>query len=107
MLSVNEKSPIEMTVVFTDAAGDPLTPSTVDWRLDDKTNGTEIVGWTVLGGISSTMTVVVEGSNNVIAKEKNVKELQIFGIRVDDGLAGEGHAEIAYNILNLSGPTGP
>ncbi len=107
MLSVNEKSPIEMTVVFTDAAGDPLTPSTVEWRVDDLTNGAEVKAWTALGGISDTMTVVVPGSDNVIDKDQHVKEVQLFGIRIDDGLAGEGHAELEYNVLNLKGPTGP
>ncbi len=106
MLSVNEKSPLEMTMVFTDAAGDPLIPITVDWRVDDKTNDAEVRAWTSLPSTDSTMTVVIPGDDNVIASEDNVKEVQLFGIRVDDGLAGEAHAEFAYNVLNLSGPTG-
>ncbi len=96
-----------MTLEFKDAAGVPLTPSTVEWRVDDLTNSAEVRAWTALGGISDTMTVIVTGADNVITKDKHVKEVQLFGIRVDDGLAGEGHAELEYNVLNLKGPTGP
>ncbi len=107
MLLVNEKSPLRMTMVFTDFDGDPLVPTTVEWRLDDKTNDAQVVPWTVLASPADTMTVVIPADNNIIADEVNVKELQIFGVRVDDGLAGEAHTEYAYNVLNLSGPTGP
>lgn len=107
MLSVNEKSPIEMKVVFTNAAGDPLVPTTVDWRIDDLTNGAQVRDWTNLPSPASTMTVVVPGSDNAIDENENVKEVQLFGIRVDTGLDGEGHAELEYNVLNLKGPTGP
>lgn len=107
MLSVNEKSPVRMTMVFTDFDGSPLIPATVEWRLDDLTNGAEVVGWTNLPGPTSTMTVIVPGSDNVIDDAENVKEVQLFGVRVDDGLAGEGHSEFAYNVANLKGPVGP
>ncbi len=107
MQTVNEKSPLRMTMVFTDFDGSPLTPNTVEWRLDDKTNDAEIVAWTVLASPNSTMTVVIPGDDNIIEDNAHVKELQVFGVRVDDGLAGESHSEFVYNVLNLSGPTGP
>jgi len=105
MLTVNEKSPIFMTVNFTDENGAPLVPTSVDWRLDDMTNNTEIVPWTVFAGPASTMTLTILGSNNVIDNQVHVKELHVFGIRVDDGLPGEGYSELSYNVLNLIGPT--
>lgn len=106
-VSVNEKSPIFITIVFTDELGDPLIPQTVDWRLDDRTNDIEIQPWTPLASPASTMSFTIAGDKNVITDEEHVKEVQIFGVRVDDGLAGEGHAEVIYNVLNLTGPTGP
>ncbi len=107
ILTVNEKSPIRMTMVFTDFDGSPLIPNTVEWRLDDLTNGAEVVAWTALGGPASTMTVTVPGDNNIIDDETHVKEVHLFGVRVDDGLPGEGHSEFSYNVANLSGPTSP
>ncbi len=96
-----------MTLVFTDEVGDPLIPATVDYRIDDMTNGTEIVAWTSLPSPAATMTFTIPGDNNTIEDEVHVKETQIFGVRVDDGLPGEGHSEFIYSVLNLTGPTGP
>ncbi len=107
LISVNEKSPIRMTMVFTDEDGLPLTPNTVDWRLDDMTNDAEVVAWTSLPGPTSTMVITVPGSNNVIDDDEHVVEKHTFGVRVDDGLAGEAYAELTYNVANLSGPVAP
>ncbi len=106
-LAVNEKSPLFMTMVFKDELDAPLVPTTVDWRLDDKTNGTEVVPWTSLPSPASTMTFTIPGDNNTIEDETHVKELQVFGIRVDDGLPGEAHSELIYNVVNLIGPISP
>ncbi len=96
-----------MTMVFRDFDEVLLVPTTVEWRLDDKTNGTEVVPWTSLPSPASTMTVTIPGSDNVIDNETHVVEVQLFGVRVDDGLAGEAHSEFEYAVANLSGPTGP
>jgi hypothetical protein len=90
-------------MVFTDEDGDPLIPNTVDWRLDDKTNDTELVAWTSLVGPASTMVVTVPGSNNIIDDETHVVEKHVFGVRVDEGLAGEAYSELLYNVANLHG----
>ncbi len=105
--NVNEKSPLYMTMVFTDELDAPLIPTTVDYRLDDRTNGNEVVPWTSLPSPAATMNFTVPGDKNTIEDETHVKEVQIFGVRVDDGLPGEGHSELIYNVLNLQGPTGP
>ena len=109
MRTVNEKSPMFMTLVFTDEAGDPLVPTTAEWRLDNKETDpvTEIVAWTTMPAPASTMTVTISGANNAINDETKVREERAFGVRVDDGLAGEAHSEFQYHIINLTGPSGP
>ena len=94
-------------MVFTDELGAPLIPATVDYRIDDRTNGTLIVDWTALPTPAATMNFTIPGDKNTIEDEDHVKEVQIFGVRVDDGLPGEGHSELIYNVINLVGPTGP
>lgn len=105
--TVKEKSPLHMTVTFTDENGDPLIPQTVDWRLDNHDTDAEIVPWTALGGISSSMVVVIPATNNVIEDESNVREERSFGIRVNSGQGSEAHDEFHYHIINLHGPSGP
>ncbi len=107
MQSVNEKSPLFMTLGFTDEVGDPLVPTKVEWRLDAKTVPAEIVDWTVLPSPASTMNLTIPGSDNVIVDETHISELMAFGVRVDESLIGEAHAEFPYRIINLTGPTGP
>ncbi len=109
MLSVNEKSPVFMTLVFTDENKAPLVPTSVDWRLDDVVGdvATEIVPWTGLAGMASTMSVTIAGANNDITDETRNTERKAFGVRVDDGLAGEGYSEFQYSVINLHGPSGP
>ena len=106
MLAVPEKSPVFMKLEFTDELEAPLSPTAVDWRLDDKTKGVEVVPWTPLPGPASTMNFTIPGSNNTIESELHVVEIMAVGIRVDDGLVGEAHSEFQYTILNLTGPTG-
>ncbi len=106
MLEVNEKSPVRMTIVFTDFDGSPQTPITVDRRLDDKTNNTELTAWTSVPAPASTMVFTVPGDDNVINDENRTSEVHVFGIRVDDGLIGEAYAELEYTVNNLIGPSG-
>ena len=104
--TVNEKSPLYMTVTFTDEVGDPLIPQTVDWRLDDHETGAEIVAWTPLGGVAATMNLTIPSTYNVIEDETSIREQRTFGIRANDGLAAEAHEEFHYHVLNLHGPSG-
>lgn len=93
-------------MIFTDENGDPIVPTTVDYQIFDRTNDTEVVPWTALPSPTSTMNFIVTGDRNAIEDESHVKEIQIFGIRVDNNLAGEGYSEIIYNVLNLEAPIG-
>jgi len=104
--TVNEKSPLFMTVEFKDETGSPLIPTTVEWRLDDKETNTEIVDWTNLPSPAATMTVIIPATNNEIVNEAKVREERMFGVRANVGMGAEAHAEFQYHVLNLTGPSG-
>lgn len=104
--TVNEKSPLYMTMVFTDENDAPFVPTTIEWRLDDREDDSEIVAWTALGSPASTMNVTIPASNNIIVTETKTRERRSFGIRIDDGLLAEAHAEFHYHVLNLLGASG-
>ncbi len=101
--TVNELSPLYMTLIFKDENGDPLIPITVDWRLDDKDLDTEIVDWTSISGPASTMSHTIPGSNNTIVDEEKTREGRIYGVRVNNGLDSEAYEEFKYHVLNLQG----
>ena len=104
--TVNEKSPLYMTMAFTDENGDPLVPSTVEWKLDDIEQQSEIVPWTSLGGLAAIMNVVIPSANNAIVTETSVREERMFSVRVNDGLLAEAHEQFQYHVLNLYAPSG-
>jgi len=102
--SVNEKSPLYMTIVFTDEVGDPLIPNIVEWRLDDVELGTEIVAWTNIPTPTSTMNFTIPSTNNLIVNSNEVREERAFGIRANEGMPSEAHQEFRYHVINLIGP---
>ena len=107
--TVNEKSPLCMTMTFKDEDAAPLVPATAEWRLDDVDdidNAIEIVDWTALTGMASTMKVTIPSTNNVIVNEENVREARMFGVRINVGLDSEAHQQYKYHVLNLRGPSG-
>lgn len=104
--TVNEQSPLCITLTFTDENGDPLIPSTVDWRLDDTELDAEVVGWTPLISMASTMTMTIAADNNVIVNESKTREARMYGVRINNTMQSEAHAEFKYHVLNLVGPSG-
>lgn len=101
--SVNQDSPLYMSLTFTDEDGDPLIPTTVEWRLDDREDDSEIVDWTSLSSPAASMSMVIPGSNNSIVDETKNRERRTYGIRVDNTLAGEGYEEFHYHVVNIFG----
>lgn len=104
--TVNEKSPLYMTVGFQDENGDPLIPTTAEWRLDDRETDAEIVGWTNMPTPAASMSVLIPAANHTIVDEEKVREKRTFGIRSNGGLAAEAHQEYHYHVLNLYAPSG-
>lgn len=104
--TVNEQSPLCITLTFTDENGDPLVPSTVEWRLDDMELDTEVVAWTNLITMASTMAMTIPADNNVIVDETKIREARMYGVRINNTMQSEAHAQFKYHVLNLIGPSG-
>jgi len=104
--TVNEQSPLCMTLTFTDENGDPLIPTTVEWRLDDVELDIEVVAWTGLVSMAAIMNMTIPADNNVIEDESKVREARMYGIRINNTMASEAHAQFKYHVINLVGPSG-
>lgn len=104
---VNEKSPLFMTMIFKDEFKAPLIPATLEWRLDDMETDppTEVVPWTSIPSPAATTLFTIPGSKNLIGDPKNIQEGKMFGLRVNDTLTNEAHAQFAYHVLNITGPS--
>ena len=102
--TVNEKSPLRLTINCTDYDGSPLTPSTLEWRLDGE-DGTELVAWTNVPGPAAETNVIVGASDHGISDQEKVREQRVFGVRIDFGLATEAHDQYCYQVVNMVGAT--
>lgn len=102
MLKVNELSPVFITVTFRDETGALITPTTVDWRLDDISNKNEILDWAPLTP-SNPLSFTVPATANAVADVSRSEEIKEVVIRADDGLAGEAHTPHRYTVINIQG----
>lgn len=73
--TLNEDSTAFLTVVFTDKAGDPATPTAVNYRVDCLTNGREVRDWTTWSGtLDDTIEIELTPQDNAILSSANETE---------------------------------
>lgn len=99
METINQHSTFFVSSSFTDKDGQPLVPNTVDYRIDDLTNGQEVLDWTSVTP-ASTVEITVLGSYNQIIKSSNLKEVKCITVRINEGTDAEARDELQYNVLN-------
>jgi hypothetical protein len=103
---VNEGSAAFFTFTFTDEAGDPVVPITVDWRLDDITDGdhtpTQIADWASLTPASS-VSLTSPGSNQDILDSTHNREERVLTVRIDEGQNTQAYEKHYFRVKNLHG----
>lgn len=101
--TVREGSALFFTFAFTDENGDPVTPISIDWRIDDVDSGTEVVGWTAVGSPASSVNVQVNPASNAIIDQTKVVEKRILTVRMDNGQLTQAFETKHYRVQNLYG----
>ena len=101
-ITIRERSPVFLTVNFTDENNNPVTPLTVDWRLDDVSNGQEVLDWQSETP-ANPLTFTVPAANNTIIDDSRDSELKEVVVRVDNGAQTEAHETIRYTVENIAG----
>ena len=97
----NELSAVTVTVQPKDLNGDPTTPTTVQYRIDDCRTGKQLVDWTSLTP-SITMTISIPGSvNEIINSERQTPEIKTVTVRIDEGLSTQHFAQYTYGVVDL------
>jgi len=101
---VNENSTLFLTFTFTDEVGDPVVPTSIDWRvdnIDDPHNPVQILDWAVVGVPAASVGIQVPAAQNGITDQTNVLEKRVVTVRMNDGLSSEAHDSKNYLIKNL------
>ena len=89
--------PVRWTVL--DADGDPVTPSTIRYRVDCLTTGTQVIGWTSVSP-AYTVNITIPATSNTILNPANVVETKRVTFQADAGTATALHDWEDYEIVN-------
>ncbi len=101
---VKELSSLFLTFSFTDEVGDPVVPTTVDWRVDnvnDPHNPVEVTGWTAVAGMDTSVAIQIPGSSNNISDQELGHEDRLITVRMDSTLSTQAYQDKEYLIQNL------
>lgn len=104
---VKESSTITVTAKVWDDSADPWTastPTTLHYRLDCLSTGTQILDWTSITAAASS-SIVVTGAQNAIQSDCNEFEKKQLTLKVNSGLSTQYNDCFTWQVKNLSGQT--
>ncbi len=98
----NELSEVVVTATPFDTNGDPYTPTTARYRVDDCKTGRELVAWTTIGSPSTSMQINVPGTANaIIGTNRTTPESKVVTVNTDKDLSTQHYEEYIYRIKDL------
>lgn len=99
----NEGSSFTATANFrTRSNGTASTPTTIHYRLDCLTTGTELADWTSVLAASS-VAITVTGAHNAIQNDGDEYEVKQLTVILDQGLDTQQTAVVQWRVENLYG----
>ena len=97
----NELSEVTVTVTPFDTGGNPFTPTTARFRLDDCLTEKELIAWTDIAVPSTSMQIALPGSVNAIIGDRRTPEPKVLTVNTDNGLSTQHFEEYIYRIKDL------
>lgn len=99
--TVNEETGFSVFADFSDKNGDPLTPATLTYQIDNVTAGTSIVPETVVAAPAAVTEIKVLPAQNEIADQGKKHESMLITFIANVGLEDAITEEYGYMIKNL------
>jgi hypothetical protein len=105
MLTISEQSRQKFAVSFKDEDYQPFVPTTVRYRLDDKTDDitTVILDWQAVATLGARIEILIPSSANAILNDQNTYETRVLTIQSDYGTDNQLSEDETYRIRNLQG----
>ncbi len=98
----NELSEVVVTATPIDTAGDPYTPTTARYRVDDCKTRRQLVDWTTIAVPSTSMQITVPGTANaIIGTNRTTPESKVLTLNTDKDLSTQHYEEYIYRIKDL------
>lgn len=103
METVNERTTLILTVAFFDEDDVACVPSSARYRIDDKTSGTAVLGWTTIAPLAVSVDLhILKGWNSMVS-ETHQYETRVVTVEFQYGTGRQGTDEYTYRIKNLYG----
>ncbi len=100
---MKEGSTGSLTQSFYDDEGDPVTPTSIKYRIDCDTNdGQEVQVWTTIDTPLSTITISILPQHTAIIDETNDTETKRLTVVIDENMATQHTDEITYTVERLA-----
>lgn len=100
MEEINDQSTSVLTASFFDEAGNPVTPTSGDYRIDDLASGSVIKGTTAISPTGVTHDITISSAENKIVNEALLSEIRLVTVTWNySGKKATG--EYRYRIKNL------
>lgn len=98
----NELSAVVVTIEPLDSAGDPYTPTTLRYRVDDCGTEKSLIGWTALTPATSVQVTIPGSTNSIQDNSLNKPEVKIVTVNADNGLDTQNYSQYSYRVKNLN-----
>lgn len=105
MLTIAEQSRQKFAISFKDEDYQPFVPTTIRYRLDDKTDDitTVVLDWQTVDTPDSRIEILIPSSANAILNDQNAYETRVLTIQSDYGTDNQLTEDETYRVRNLSG----
>jgi hypothetical protein len=106
---VNERKTWITQVAFTDDAGEPVTPTSAQYRIDDVGSGSVVREATPISSLGEEVEIIWEPADTIILDESHIYELRRMTVEWQYGSPATlfGTEEYLLQIKNLRGVTTP
>lgn len=97
----NEKSYLNFALTTHNTADALTTPTTLRYRLDCRTTGAALQGWTTLPA-SSSQSLAVSAQISAIQSDSNETEDKVLTVEANTGTTTQISDEFVWRVRNLS-----
>lgn len=96
---IKERSSLTVTARFLDSTGAAVTPTNVNYRIDNADTGREVLDWTSVA-TGTTAAITIPGSLHECRTRLPVEQFQLQ-VAADYSLSTEYRESLAYDVHNL------
>lgn len=76
-------------------------PTTMKYRIDDRTNNREVLDWTTVSTPGITNTITITDTQNALFSRHNKKELRQVTVKTTDASGNDGLEDFFYEVIRI------